>query len=48
MWHGMGDLEAHEDMQHGKPAYWIAAGVIAAIWLLLASLAVWGTVLLFR
>jgi uncharacterized membrane protein YkvA (DUF1232 family) len=39
---------AYEVMQQGKPVNWIAAGVIASIWLLLAGLAVWGTVTLFR
>jgi len=37
-------VRADELMQQGKPVNWIAAGMIVAIWVLLAGLAMWGTV----
>ena len=41
-------VRADELMQQGKPVNWIAAGIIVAIWVLLAGLAVWGTVAFFK
>ncbi len=41
-------VRADELMQQGKPVNWIAAGIIVAIWVLLAGLAVRGTVAFFK
>ena len=40
--------QADEVMRQGTPVNWVAAGVIVATWLLLASLAVWGILALVQ
>jgi uncharacterized membrane protein YkvA (DUF1232 family) len=39
---------AEEVMQRGKPVNWLAAGIIVALWLLMAGLAVGWTLALLR